>query len=66
MQAEHFSDSLDGSSNPSGVHDPQPTHVCFQLTPEDIEIMEQHLEGFGEADTKACTKLVQTIMGELY
>jgi hypothetical protein len=66
MQAESLSDSLDGSSDNSGIHPSQPTNVGFQLTPEDIGILEQHLEKFGEAETKTRTKLVQSIMGELY
>ena len=66
MQAESLSNSRDGSSDNSGIHPSQLTNVGFQLTPEDIGILEQHLEEFGEAETKTQTKLVQSIMGELY
>ena len=66
MQAGHLSDSLDSLSDHSDLHHSQTTYVGFQLTPEDIDILEQRLEEFGEADTKAWAKLVQNIMGELY
>lgn len=66
MQAETLSEPLDGSSDNSSIHPSQPTNVGFQLTLEDVGILEQHLEAFGEADTKNRTKLVQSIMGELY
>lgn len=65
MPTQHLSELLAGTSEDSGAHDNQPTNVGFALTMNDIDILEQCLEEFGEADSKAQTKLVQRIMGEL-
>src|SRR6201996_3107644 len=65
MLTQHLSELLAGTSEDSGVHENLPTNVGFALTMNDIDILEQCLEEFGEADSKAQTKLVQRIMGEL-
>jgi hypothetical protein len=64
MQNEYLSNSDSGESEPGFTS--QPMNAGFTITPQDIDILQQYLEEFQEADTSLRTKIIEKVMAELY
>lgn len=68
MQNEYFSDSpsQSGASEISPTHNEQTIDTGFTITPKDVDVLQQYLDEFQEADTTLRTRIIEKAMGELY
>jgi hypothetical protein len=67
MQNDYASDgSSSGDSAPLPADNAQPGHIPFTITPKDGEVLEQYLDAFKAAKTKARADITEKAMAELY
>jgi hypothetical protein len=67
MQNEYFSDSSNtGQSEVAPTHAEQAMNTGFAITPQDADVLQQHLEEFQGADTSLRSKIIEKAMTELY
>jgi hypothetical protein len=68
MQNEYSSDSpsQSGVSKTSPTYNAQTMNTGFAITPQDVDVLQQYLEEFQEADTTLWTRIIEKAMAELY